>query len=117
MQDLNDSKVFAIKSVDRQAIETNADLNVKTMFDTECQIMGKFDHPNILKLYERLQTSNNYYLVMKYCNRGDLHYHVMKSQGLAEQDAVYFLKQIMNGFKELHKHKIMHRDVKLENIF
>ena len=36
---------------------------------------------------------------------------------LSEDEAVYFLMQIMNGFRVLHKHKVMHRDVKLAKIF
>jgi serine/threonine-protein kinase ULK/ATG1 len=43
--------------------------------------------------------------------------HVKKNQCLGEEESVYFLKQIMNGFRELHAHKIMHRDFKLANIF
>jgi serine/threonine-protein kinase ULK/ATG1 len=80
-------------------------------------VMSKIKHPNILHLYEYLETTNNYYLVIDYCNNGDLENHVKKNQCLGEQESVYFLMQIMNGFKELHKHKIMHRDFKLANIF
>ena len=43
--------------------------------------------------------------------------HVKKNQCLGEEESVYFLKQIMNGFRELHANKIMHRDFKLANIF
>ena len=40
-----------------------------------------------------------------------------KYQRISEQEAVYFLKQIMNGFRELHKCQVMHRDFKPANIF
>lgn len=40
-----------------------------------------------------------------------------KNKCLGEEESIYFLKQIMNGFRELHSHKIMHRDFKLANIF
>lgn len=43
--------------------------------------------------------------------------HVKKNTCLGEEESVYFLKQIMNGFRELHANKIMHRDFKLANIF
>ena len=32
-------------------------------------VMSKINHPNILHLYEYLETANNYYLVIQYCNR------------------------------------------------
>ena len=43
--------------------------------------------------------------------------YLKKYGNLSESEAVYFLMQIMNGFRELHKHQIMHRDVKLANMF
>ena len=76
-------------------------------------------HPNILHLFEFLESTNNYYLVIQYCNNGDLEGHVSKQKDhlLEEERAVYFLKQIMSGFQCLHSNKIMHRDFKLANIF
>jgi serine/threonine protein kinase len=79
--------------------------------------MSKLKHPNILHLHEYLETGNNYYLVIDYCNSGDLENHLKKHQFLGEEESVYFLMQVMNGFKELHKNQIMHRDFKLANIF
>ena len=107
--------IFAMKTVKKQSIQANARL--KTLFDTEIHIMSKIKHPNILHLYEYLETNNNFYLVIDFCNNGDMETHLKKHQFLGEEESVYFLMQVMNGFKELHKHKIMHRDFKLANIF
>ena len=107
--------IFAMKTVKKQSIQANARL--KTLFDTEIHIMSKIKHPNILHLYEYLETNNNFYLVIDFCNSGDMETHLKKHQFLGEEESVYFLMQVMNGFKELHKHKIMHRDFKLANIF
>ena len=112
----NDSKeIFAIKSITKQSIHSSPKL--KELFDTEVKIMSNIKHPNIMHLYELLETSNNYYLVLDYCRSGDMENHVKKHKGLGEHEAVYLLMQVMNGFRELHKHKIMHRDFKLANIF
>ena len=108
-------EIFAIKSINRASLAHQAKL--KELFDTEVKIMSNIKHPNIMHLYELLETNNNYYLVLDYCRSGDMEGHVEKHKGLGEVEAVYLLKQIMNGFKELHKHKIMHRDFKLANIF
>ena len=107
--------VFAIKTVAKKKVNSNSKL--RKLFDTEMAVMSKINHPNILHLYEYLETANNYYLVIQYCNNGDLETHVKKNTNLGEEESVYFLMQVMNGFKELHKHKIMHRDFKLANIF
>lgn len=70
-----------------------------------------------MHLYEYMETQNNYYLVIQYCNNGDLENYLKKHNYLSENEAVYFLMQILNGFKELLKNRIMHRDVKLANMF
>lgn len=108
-------EVFAIKSITKQSIMGSAKL--KELFDTEVKIMASIKHPNIMHLYDLLETNNNYYLVLDYCKSGDMEGHVKKHKGLGEEEAVYLLMQVMNGFKELHKNKIMHRDFKLANIF
>lgn len=79
--------------------------------------MAQINHPNVMHLYEYMETQNNYYLVIQYCNNGDLENYLKKHNYLSENEAVYFLMQILNGFKELLKNRIMHRDVKLANMF
>lgn len=107
--------IYAVKTVKKESVNSNPKL--KSLFETEINIMSKIKHPNILHLYEYLETGNNFYLVIDYCNNGDMESHLKKHTLLGEDEAVYFLMQIMNGFRELHKHKIMHRDFKLANIF
>lgn len=108
-------EVFAIKSITKQSVMSSPKL--KELFDTEVKIMASIKHPNIMHLYELLETNNNYYLVLDYCRSGDMETYVKRHKGLGEEEAVYLLMQVMNGFKELHKNKIMHRDFKLANIF
>ena len=108
-------EVFAIKSITKQSVMSSPKL--KELFDTEVKIMASIKHPNIMHLYELLETNNNYYLVLDYCRSGDMESYVKKHKGLGEEESVYLLMQVMNGFKELHKNKIMHRDFKLANIF
>jgi serine/threonine protein kinase len=81
--------------------------------------MNDIQHPNIMHLHEFLESKKNYYLVIDYCNKGDLEKYLngQPNKLLSEKEAVYFLKQIMNGFQVLHKKKVMHRDFKLANIF
>jgi serine/threonine protein kinase len=75
------------------------------------------EHDNLLSMLDFIETGNNYYLVVRYCRDGDLETRLKKKKKFNETEAVYFLKQIMNGFTELYKHKIMHRDFKLANVF
>lgn len=79
--------------------------------------MSKIKHPNVLHLYEFLESSNTYYAVTQLCNGGDLEEKLQKEGEFSEPKAVFFLKQIMSGFVELHSQKVMHRDFKLANLF
>jgi len=108
-------KVFAIKCILKKKLESNSMLS--RLFQTEMSVMSKLHHPNIMHLFEFMETANNYYLVIQYCNNGDLETYLKKMGKLSEDEAVYFLMQIMNAFQTLHRNKIMHRDVKLANIF
>ena len=45
---------------------------MKELFNTEMWIMKTLDHPNILHLYDYFESTKNYYLVINYCNSGDL---------------------------------------------
>lgn len=108
-------EVFAMKTISKQSVMSSPKL--KELFDTEVKIMAGIKHPNIMHLYELLETNNNYYLVLDYCSSGDMERYVKKHKGLGEEEAVYLLMQVMNGFKELHKKRVMHRDFKLANIF
>lgn len=114
---LKTGETFAVKKVDRSRIDFNSLL--KRLLQTEISIMHEINHPNIMHLFELLTSSKNYYLVIQYCNQGDLEAY-MKEKRIAffeERDAVLLFQQIMNGFFELRKRKILHRDFKLANIF
>lgn len=109
--------LYAVKQMNRHKIENNDILS--GLLKTEVSVMHNIKHPNILHLFEFMESSNSYYLVIDYCDSGDLEEHMKKTSkdGFNEELTVYYLKQIMNGFQELRKNKIMHRDFKLANIF
>jgi len=65
-------------------------------------VMSTINHPNIMHLFEFMETSNNYYLVIQYCNNGDLEQHLKKMGKFSESESTYYLMQIMNGFRILH---------------
>lgn len=116
-KDFKTGKEFAIKRMTKSAINQNPIL--KRLLQSEAAIMNHIMHDNILHLYDFLESKNNYYLVVNFCNQGDFEAYLEenKIKFLEEEKAVYFLKHIMNGFQELRKHKVLHRDFKLANLF
>lgn len=114
---ISTGEVYAIKRLDKNKFSSNPQM--MKLLNTEVAIMNEIKHPNILHLYEFLASRDYYYIVIQYCNQGDLETY-MRQHGIKNFDepkAVQLLKQIFNGFAELRKKKILHRDFKLANIF
>jgi serine/threonine protein kinase len=79
--------------------------------------MKTIKNPNLLSIFDLQQTQDNYYLFTEYCNGGDLS-ELLKIRGtFSEEEAKFILMQIINAFSELHKYNVIHRDLKLANIF
>ena len=74
------------------------------------------DNPHIIKLLALKKTPHNYYLMLEYCDGGDMLAKVREVGALPEQQVLGYLGQILNAFQTLTTHKIMHRDFKLANI-
>ena len=115
--DSNDKRTFACKQIKKDKIKGNKVL--EKLLNNEVWVMSKISHPNILHLHEQFVSDNNYYLFMDYCEQGDLeNYMAEKSiKFFQEAEAVALLRQLMNGFVELRSNKILHRDLKLANIY
>lgn len=112
-----DQKQYAVKVVQKSLIDGNTML--KKLQKAEVGVMNNINHPNIMHLFDFLESENNYYLIMQFCNNGDLEQYMInkKKKFFGEEESIYFLKQIMVGFQEQHKNKIMHRDFKQANQF
>lgn len=86
------------------------------LLENEIKVLKSCDNNNIIKLYDMKKTANNFYLILEYCNEGDLGDYLKQKKYLTEDEAVEYFLQILNGFKTLVKNNIMHRDFKLANI-
>jgi len=88
---------------------------------SEITILHMLNHPNIVKFYSWAQSENNYYIATEYVNGGDLakclkKYKEKFNTPFPEIIVKYLMKQILEALNYLHKNKIVHRDLKLENI-
>lgn len=118
-------KVFRVKNKktgELRACKQLSKLNIENLekFQREIEILKNTDHPNIIKLYEVYQSSNNFYLVMEECQGGELFdkiiEHIDKDQMYSEKEAAEIIIQVLSAVEYCHNNGICHRDLKPENL-
>ena len=112
------NELFATKRLDRAYTEREE--NIKRL-SNEISVMMKIHHPNIVSLIDLKKTKSHWYLVMEFCNGGDLtgclrKYMAKYNRPFSEEIVQYLMCQIVQGLDALHSRNIMHRDLKLDNI-
>jgi calcium-dependent protein kinase len=106
-----DNKAYAIKIINKKKVS-----NKKYEFLNEIRILQKLDHPNIIKLYEVYENTENYYLVMEYLDGPNLSKKIEKESNITEHYIASVLYKILSAINYCHSIGICHRDIKPENI-
>lgn len=109
---LTNEKV-AVKILEKKRIVDVADVE---RVSREIHILKLIRHPNIIQLYEILETPSRLYLIMEYSSSGELFDYIVKKTKLKEHDACVLFQQIIAGIEYIHKLNVVHRDLKPENL-
>ena len=112
------NKKLATKKLERSEIEGTEALKY---LKNEIQILQKLNHPNIVKFDSIKKTKKHYYIVMEYCNGGELtkaleKYQAKYGKPFPQEIVQHLMRQIISAFKYIHAEKVVHRDIKLDNI-
>lgn len=87
----------------------------------EIHVLQQLHHPNIVKYVEFCEEHPHLYIVMEYADGGDLYTHLKKvkslGQSLTESQVVNLFVQIAMAVKYMHDRKLLHRDIKTQNVF
>ncbi|MHB8277103.1 MAG: FHA domain-containing serine/threonine-protein kinase [Candidatus Humimicrobiaceae bacterium] len=95
-------------------IEENAEYVLR--FKKEAFICSKFSHPNIVKVYSYGIYENKYYLIMEFVDGKDLSFYIRNNKNTSIKDVLSFAYQIASALSFAHKNKVIHRDIKPQNI-
>eukprot|EP00753_Platysulcus_tardus_P014669 PLAT4426.6.p1 GENE.PLAT4426.6~~PLAT4426.6.p1 ORF type:complete len:810 (+),score=296.53 PLAT4426.6:202-2430(+) len=83
---------------------------------TEVDLLKRLRHPHITKLYGTKEDEHYMYLMMEFCDGGDLFDFVKRGGPLAEDGARRFMRQLALALKEVRRNNIVHRDLKPQNL-
>ncbi|KAM9084046.1 serine/threonine-protein kinase Nek1 isoform 9-T11 [Megaptera novaeangliae] len=119
-------KAILVKSIEDGRQYVIKEINISSMSSKEREesrrevaVLANMKHPNIVQYRESFEENGSLYIVMDYCEGGDLFKRINAQKGvLFQEDQILdWFVQICLALKHVHDRKILHRDIKSQNIF
>ncbi|RNF05832.1 SNF1-related protein kinase [Trypanosoma rangeli] len=104
----------ALKIIPRKVMDQ--DVRSNTKITREITVLKVLRHPNIVRLYDVVQTTHDIVLFMEYVSGGELFDYICRKGRLTEDVARSIFQQIVAGVAYCHRYQVAHRDLKPENI-
>jgi len=99
----------------REAVAFN---NAVEMFRNEAKLLSRLSHPNIVRIFDYLETNGTGYLVMEFEYGYNLEAHLrMQTMRLNENELLNLLLPLLEGLEQAHRISCLHRDIKPANIY
>jgi len=105
-------RLVAIKSFNKKNLKKK---NAKQKIKNEIEMLSRLRHPFINQILDSFETDTHIFIVVEYIC-GDLLGFIRKRGKLSETVSKIIFKQLIEGLKYIHRKKIVHRDIKLDNI-
>lgn len=103
----------AVKILEKDRVTDVADVE---RVAREIHILKIIRHPNLIQLFEIVETTKQLYLITEYATGGELYDYIVANKKLKEKEACRLFQQIISGVDYIHKLHIVHRDLKPENL-
>jgi ankyrin repeat protein len=113
VEKIDTGQQYALKVLRKDKVLGN---NLVRYAFTERNILSAINHPYIVRLNFAFQTAEKLAFVMDYCPGGDLATHLAREKHFPEEKAKFYIIEILLALEELHKHGIIFRDLKPENV-
>lgn len=104
---------MAVKVLEKSRIKDKKDVE---RISREIKILKQLHHPNVVQIYEIIETEKDLYLVMEMVEKGELFDLIVENQRLTEKKACKYFQELISGIKYIHELGICHRDLKPENL-
>jgi serine/threonine protein kinase len=114
MKCVETGKIYAAKVFEKKAL-SNARSRKKLV--NEIKLHKKLHHQNIVNFEHFFEDKENVYILLELCSNQTLNDFLKRRKRLSEIEVQCFLMQIIKALKYIHSHKIIHRDLKLGNLF
>nr|AJE75846.1 autophagy related protein 1 isoform B [Spodoptera litura] len=111
---MNPSQAVAVKVVTKKGLQKASEILVK-----EIKILRELTalhHTNLVAMHDCMDSNSYVYVVMEYCNGGDLADYLQANRLLSESTIRLFLRQLAEAMRAIHAKGIVHRDLKPQNI-
>lgn len=103
----------AVKLIRRVSVDNESRLS---KVEREVDVLKVVRHPNIVRLLDVIETEKYIGIILDFANGGELFDHILAHRYLKEKEAKRLFAQLVSGVNYLHQKKIVHRDLKLENL-
>lgn len=107
-------QLFAAKTVAKISVRTT---KTRAKLLSEINIHKVLKHPNVVQFIDCFEDDINVYILLEMCSNNSMMNMIRKRKSFTEPEAKYFLTQIMGGVMYMHDIGVIHRDLKLGNIF
>ncbi|XP_055398263.1 serine/threonine-protein kinase Nek3 isoform X2 [Bubalus kerabau] len=114
VQQESSNRMFAMKEIRLPKSLSDTRISRK-----EAVLLAKMKHPNIVAFKESFEAEGHLYIVMEYCDGGDLMQKIKHQKGklFPEDTILHWFTQMCLGVNHIHKKRVLHRDIKSKNIF
>lgn len=109
-------EIVAIKIINKLNLTQKQLANIHNEIQIMNTLSNAGDHQNILKLIESFDKPENCFLILEYCDGGEIFNKIIEYTYFSENLAKHVFLQLLDAIRFLHQHNVVHRDIKPENL-